>query len=743
MRRRVVLECKPDLICPIQGTVLEDAVTANDGNVYSKVGLEEWIKVSNPLVSPITGKPMTAAHTPCPAKTKAVQDFLHAKNSTPLVDDPKELTKHMLSSDIFRDLDKVSSHNLMRTLNLVTPSIIVIGAESSGKSTLLERLMGFPVLPKDQSFCTCMVVRVHLRRGNFQIPKLCVRRRDNQTVVPNTAAIATFETLHIVMRKTMDDAKTRANCPVVIDEEILVEIQVPYCPNLNIVDLPGLVTVSPVRELTEKLALDVAKAEKASARFLLVVKATEGVHVSAGTQIIQGACIDGQTLGVLTHLDKLNDEQEEYKEQFQRLLNQKVITLKHGWCLTSSLIPRKSAAVATFDGVKEAQRLLRLDQEEDIRLETTYYVKTMGAALQSRIGMKQIRELVREVFEDYLVHDWVPKIHTHLVSVVDQLREKNLEIGLPMPKVTKYEEILVPVREIMKVVYPTFDCSQLDTRAPKEFTELLKERSVAVCTHTTKDWVCLASVAPVWAITNEFNQRIPAQVPILSKTGLYLGLSTAVAVERAWIDQKLNDLTTLLVKQTKEKLPDALVTAMLTPPTAPVAGLLAQVGNSVRNFFTAGSLRKVSDENQSALMRLNRFPNLRGKLREHLVTSFAKQADLFKTHADALRTEAAASCLQTKFVANAAGTTSSARYVPSPDDVQDLPHRVIQLWFEDVVYGVQKTIDEWGIPSDCVEEDAGNAKKRLEVLGNLQTTVDVLKALHDLKANVEKQRAIS
>jgi hypothetical protein len=52
-----------------------------------------------------------------------------------------------ISSQIFSDLDVISKLDLFKTLKLKPPQIIVLGSENNGKSTLLERLIGFSIFP--------------------------------------------------------------------------------------------------------------------------------------------------------------------------------------------------------------------------------------------------------------------------------------------------------------------------------------------------------------------------------------------------------------------------------------------------------------------------------------------------------------------------------------------------------------------------------------------------------------------
>lgn len=59
---------------------------------------------------------------------------------------------------------------------LEPPQLVVIGGESSGKSSLLERITMMPIFPQDIERCTRVPVRVFMRRGVIsKVAKLIVR----------------------------------------------------------------------------------------------------------------------------------------------------------------------------------------------------------------------------------------------------------------------------------------------------------------------------------------------------------------------------------------------------------------------------------------------------------------------------------------------------------------------------------------------------------------------------------------
>jgi len=67
----------------------------------------------------------------------------------------------MKLSSIFSVLDDVRDE--MAEVSWGVPKIIVFGAESTGKSTIMERIAMMPIFPEGKKLCTRMAVEVRLR----------------------------------------------------------------------------------------------------------------------------------------------------------------------------------------------------------------------------------------------------------------------------------------------------------------------------------------------------------------------------------------------------------------------------------------------------------------------------------------------------------------------------------------------------------------------------------------------------
>ena len=87
---------------------------------------------------------------------------------------PEELKSVDELGEIFQTLDALDDAlgDLLPASmeNWQMPSFVVLGSESSGKSTLLERVSMFTMFPRGDDICTRMAFKVELRRTATPCP---------------------------------------------------------------------------------------------------------------------------------------------------------------------------------------------------------------------------------------------------------------------------------------------------------------------------------------------------------------------------------------------------------------------------------------------------------------------------------------------------------------------------------------------------------------------------------------------
>lgn len=171
-----------DLVDIITQDILKDPVTAEDGHVYSRESISDWIETCQlgdiPILSPFTRLEMGSklvdnleiqrllkqfhatvkecqsqeASTPC--KFQSPTKDIPSGTEKEAFDQPMWPPSLKNMSSLFRMLDHTPSFTAEILPNWIPPCITVIGNESSGKSTILERLLMMSIFPRGQDICT-------------------------------------------------------------------------------------------------------------------------------------------------------------------------------------------------------------------------------------------------------------------------------------------------------------------------------------------------------------------------------------------------------------------------------------------------------------------------------------------------------------------------------------------------------------------------------------------------------------
>ena len=153
------------LACPINNAVFEDPVQADDGHTYSKNAIESWFadckERGAPLSSPLTREIMSESLSRSHTMEKAIREYKEkfdkgerqAKRQCLGGFERQQELSHLKDLSqlgaMFAQLDGLRGL-LEKTLDWEPPKFVVVGVESSGKSSVLERLMMTPLLPRDE-----------------------------------------------------------------------------------------------------------------------------------------------------------------------------------------------------------------------------------------------------------------------------------------------------------------------------------------------------------------------------------------------------------------------------------------------------------------------------------------------------------------------------------------------------------------------------------------------------------------
>ena len=118
------------------------------------------------------------------------------------------------------------------------PTVVVIGDQSHGKSSLMELISGVD-LPRNQEICTRVPAELRLRKCDQQNPQKSVFIQANEDRLKEKKQIK-FDEISKSIEEYTDKLVTESK-ESVADRPITLTIYDKNLPNLTLIDLPGLV----------------------------------------------------------------------------------------------------------------------------------------------------------------------------------------------------------------------------------------------------------------------------------------------------------------------------------------------------------------------------------------------------------------------------------------------------------------------------------------------------------------------
>ena len=210
------------------------------------------------------------------------------------------------------DNDNILFKKLRKLINLIDqlrdcgvneyiklPRICSLGTQSSGKSSVLESIVGLDFLPRGDGVVTRRPLELRLCHINSGEPWAIFEERKGQKF---TDFIKVRETIEALTDEICNKNKN------IIDKPIVLNVYSQTCPDLTLVDLPGVtrVPIGDQPKNIEQITKDMARryAEDPLTIILCVIAANSDIATSDGLMLAKEIDTSGsRTIGVLTKLD--------------------------------------------------------------------------------------------------------------------------------------------------------------------------------------------------------------------------------------------------------------------------------------------------------------------------------------------------------------------------------------------------------------------------------------------------------
>ncbi|KAL8205812.1 hypothetical protein R6Q57_009363 [Mikania cordata] len=121
-----------------------------------------------------------------------------------------------------------------------TPAVLVVGHQTDGKSALVEALMGFQFNHVGGGTKTRRPITLHMKFNPECDSPLCHLISDSDLCVPEEKSLREVQEYIEAENMRLEHETCQFS-----SKEIIIQVEYKYCPNLTIIDTPGLVAPAP------------------------------------------------------------------------------------------------------------------------------------------------------------------------------------------------------------------------------------------------------------------------------------------------------------------------------------------------------------------------------------------------------------------------------------------------------------------------------------------------------------------
>lgn len=291
------------------------------------------------------------------------------------------------------------------------PRIASLGTQSSGKSSVLESIVGLDFLPRGDGVVTRRPLELRLCHIPSGEPYAYFEEKKGIKFTDFNKVRETIEEL------TDAICKTEKN---IVDKPIVLNVYSQTCPDLTLIDLPGVTRVpvggqpKNIEEITKNMATRYCKDPLTI--ILCVIAANADIATSDGLKLAKEIDVGGvRTIGVLTKLDIMDKGTDARKA----LLGEE-IELRLGYVGVKN---RSKQDLIDKIPMKEAFR----KEKEFFRNHPVY--KTMAPCYYGTDTL--IQKLTKTLFK--LIKEHLPNIIKAINENIKKCEEELALLGQPMP----------------------------------------------------------------------------------------------------------------------------------------------------------------------------------------------------------------------------------------------------------------------------------------------------------------------
>ena len=321
------------------------------------------------------------------------------------------------------------------------PRIVTVGSQSSGKSSLLNGILSFDLLPTGKNMVTRTPLHLELipKENSENIAEFgryiggsWESSKQLSFSLPNPTEEEQKEIVSTIEKMTVNIVGNNSN---ISDIPIHLKIYSKDIPNLTLIDLPGLTMVACTdrgqpKDIKDKIRALVGKYIKSESTIILaVMPARTDIEADIALELIKQYDPNGdRTVGVLTKVDLMNDN----TDIIDYLKNNvsKDLQLNYGYYAVRNRTTSETKTMSAIEG---------------FRVEKEYFKKhpTYGQLLDdSRLGIPNMTTSISNILVNK-IKESLPFVLGQINQRLQEISDELIEMGTTLPENSEGKHALV------------------------------------------------------------------------------------------------------------------------------------------------------------------------------------------------------------------------------------------------------------------------------------------------------------
>lgn len=319
--------------------------------------------------------------------------------------------------------------------DLSLPRLVVVGTQSSGKSSVLNSIMGMDFLPTGKNMVTRTPLDIRLIKLDSNVTEgmvefghyedadwICSDEEKIKITVPLPKKEEINKIREIIGKKTISLAGPGMN---INSTPIYIKIYSKDVPNLNLIDLPGLTMVAckdkgqpaDIKERIEQLVTSYIKESKTIA--IAVMQAKSDLETDIGLALIKKYDSTGQrTIGVLTKPDLMNKETHIGDYLMNSISND--LKLSYGYYVIKNRNDQETKDMDIIKGFEEEKKYFANHYE---------YKKSIYS---DKIGINKLTTSLNNILISSIT-ELMPTVMAEIMELELKINKKLEQMGLNLP----------------------------------------------------------------------------------------------------------------------------------------------------------------------------------------------------------------------------------------------------------------------------------------------------------------------